>query len=95
MTLETAALSLAVEVYEVELHILDGREVQSLVNKLQRYGFIKQETYTWSTDKKNRPRRARATFLVYVPREKKKAFRAMLSQTENHTRSQILFRPIL
>lgn len=94
MTADTAKLNAAVEVFEVDIYINNNHEANSLVTKLHKHGFLKQENYTWSIDEKHRAKRIHATYIVYIRKNKKQAFKAMITQTNNNTSSRIKYRQI-
>ena len=94
MTVSTVQFNAAVEVFEVEIEIINNHEANSLVTKLHKLGFLKQENYTWGTDEKNRAKRIHATYVIYVKKDRKQAFKAMISQTDNYSASKIKYRQI-
>lgn len=89
MTVETTAISASIEVFEIEMDIKNNHEAQELVTKIQKRGFLKEERYTWGTDEWNRPKRIKGKFMVLVKKENQRAFKIMVSQTENQTASKI------
>jgi len=81
----TATLSTLVELYEVEVEIRGNHQLKVLITRLKNNGFLKEERYLWGLDKWNRCRREKAIFLVLIKKDREKAFKTMLTQTENNS----------
>lgn len=94
MTTSTVKLNAAVIVFEVDIQIINNHEANNLVTKLHKHGFLKQENYTWSIDEKNRAKRIHARYIVYIKKDRKQAFKAMITQTNNNTASKIKYHQI-
>ena len=73
----------------MEVDIVDNHEVDALLTKLWKYGFVKEARYIWGVDQWNRPKCVKASFLVYVKRDSRQPFRAMVAQENNHTGSRM------
>ena len=94
MTVGDDSLRSAVELYEIEAEIRGNHQINSLRNKLQRYGFIKEERYFWGVDEWNRPRQERAFFLVLVKKPRERAFKIMVTQTVNNSPLKVVLRKL-
>ena len=85
MGVEVAAFIASVEIFEVDVEIRGNNQLKALITKLQDTGFLKEERYLWGLDEWNRPRREKAIFIVLVKKNQEKAFKIMVTQTENNS----------
>lgn len=85
MTIEQTALVSTVDVFEIDVEIRGNHQLKSLLTKIQKKAFLKEERYLWGVDQWNRPRREKAVFTVLVKKNQENNFKTMIAQVNNHS----------
>ena len=67
-----------IDLYEVEVQIHHNNDAK-VITKMQEYGEIKEERYTWGRDTKNRPRRERLVLSLVLPRDQVPHFKRRIT----------------
>lgn len=83
-----------IDLYEVELQIYHNNDAK-VITKMQEYGEIKEERYTWGQDSKNRPRRERLVLSLVLPRDQVPHFKRRITYMNSKPNSpQIKYRKV-
>ena len=95
MTLETARImQTTLKIMQVEVAVANVHEMNAVETKIRKHGLIKQRTYIDDVDQWNRPTTIKATYLVFVKSKNRQPFKAMITQQNKNTESEISFKDI-
>jgi len=82
-----------IDLYEVEVDIY-FKESATVLNRVQKYGVIKEERYIWGRDGKNRPSRRKLILSIVISREKVPVFKMRITKLDQSLKSTIKYRKI-
>ena len=84
---------LRIDLYEVEVDIY-FKESATVLNRVQKYGVIKEERYIWGRDGKNRPTRKKLILSIVISRENVPVFKMRITKLDQALKSTINYRKI-
>ena len=87
------AIQHRIDLYEVEMDIF-FKETATVLNRIQKYGEIKEERYVWGKDGYNRPRRRKLLLSIVIPRNNVKDFKMRITKLDQALSSTIQYRKI-